>query len=624
MQFAFTYRPTGILNATYPSYLSFFYLLILIKNLRVSTWKLPDLYGSIPNILVSKGYQIRQGENMFCYQCEETLNGTGCTKNGVCGKKEDVADLQDDLMYVLKSIAFYNSKARANKLNDSKTDEFMLDALFATVTNTNFCKADIESFINEGFEIKDGIKKKLISAKVIDEKSGSSFPRWIKEKLLGASPKAGEPLPLVAKVTADSLVNINTGILETENEDVRSLRELLIYGLKGMAAYAHHANVLGYKDDNISAFIEKALLATMDDNMGVAELVPLVLECGSVGVNALALLDKANTTTYGNPEPTAVNIGVRDKPGILISGHDLRDLEQLLKQTQGTGVDVYTHGEMLPANSYPAFKKYDNFVGNYGGSWWKQKEEFEKFNGPILMTTNCIVPPKESYLDRIYTTGIVGFDGVKHITANKDGTKDFSAIIEQAKQCKSPTQLEEGTIMGGFAHVSALSVADKIIEAVKAGQIKKFVVMAGCDGRHKERDYYTEFATALPKDTVILTAGCAKYRYNKLDLGDIGGIPRVIDAGQCNDCYSLVVIAQKLAEAFGLKDINDLPVAYNIAWYEQKAVLVLLALLSLGVKNIMLGPKLPAFVSPNVLNVLVENFNIRPNTTVGEDMKVLL
>ncbi len=500
----------------------------------------------------------------------------------------------------------------------------MLDGLFATVTNTNFCKADIESLINEGFEIKDGIKKKLLSAKVIDEKSGSSFPRWIKEKLLAASPKAGEPLPLVAKVTAESLININTGVLATENEDVRSLRELLTYGLKGMAAYAHHANVLGYKDDNISAFIEKALLATMDDNMGVAELIPLVLECGSVGVATMALLDKANTSTYGNPEPTAVNIGVRDKPGILISGHDLRDLEQLLKQTQGTGVDVYTHGEMLPANSYPAFKKYDNFVGNYGGSWWKQKEEFEKFNGPILMTTNCIVPPKDSYLDRIYTTGVVGFDGVKHITANKDGTKDFSVIIEQAKQCKSPTQLEEGTIMGGFAHVSALSVADKIVEAVKAGQIKKFFVMAGCDGRHKERDYYTEFATALPKDTVILTAGCAKYRYNKLDLGDIGGIPRVIDAGQCNDCYSLVVIAQKLAEAFGLKDINDLPVAYNIAWYEQKAVLVLLALLSLGVKNIMLGPKLPAFVSPNVLNVLVQNFNIMPNTTVGEDMKVLL
>ena len=358
--------------------------------------------------------------------------------------------------------------------------------------------------------------------------------------------------------------------------------------------------------------------------MGVAELIPLVLECGSVGVTTMALLDKANTSTYGNPEPTAVNIGVRNNPGILVSGHDLRDLEQLLQQTQGTGVDVYTHGEMLPANSYPAFKKYDNFVGNYGGSWWKQKEEFEKFNGPILMTTNCIVPPKDSYLDRIYTTGVVGFDGVKHITANKDGAKDLSAIIEQAKPCKPPVQLEEGTIMGGFAHVSALSVADKIIAAVKAGQIKKFLVMAGCDGRHKERDYYTQFAQALPKDTVILTAGCAKYRYNKLDLGDIGGIPRVIDAGQCNDCYSLVVIAQKLAEAFGLKDINDLPVSYNIAWYEQKAVLVLLALLSLGVKNIMLGPTLPAFVSPNVLNVLVENFNIRPNSTVEEDMKVLI
>ncbi|OPY21348.1 MAG: hybrid cluster protein [Methanomethylovorans sp. PtaU1.Bin093] len=561
---------------------------------------------------------------MFCYQCEETLNGTGCTKNGVCGKKEDVADLQDDLLYVLKSIAFYNSKARANKLNEAKTDEFILDGLFATVTNTNFCKSDIQSLIDEGFDIKDGIKKKLLSAKVIDEGSSSSFPRWIKEKLLGASPKAGEPLPLVAKVTAESLANINTGILATENEDIRSLRELLTYGLKGMAAYAHHARVLGYTDDAISAFTEKALLATMDDDLGVAELVPLVLECGSMGVTTLALLDKANTSTYGNPEPTAVNIGVRNNPGILISGHDLRDLEQLLQQTQRTGVDVYTHGEMLPANSYPAFKKYDNFVGNYGGSWWKQKEEFEKFNGPILMTTNCIVPPKDSYIDRIYTTGVAGFDGVKHITANKDGTKDLSAIIAQAKQCKPPVQLEEGTIMGGFAHVSALSVADKIIAAVKDGQIKKFLVMAGCDGRHKERDYYTQFANALPKDTVILTAGCAKYRYNKLDLGDIGGIPRVIDAGQCNDCYSLVVIAQKLAEAFGLKDINDLPVSYNIAWYEQKAVLVLLALLSLGVKNIMLGPTLPAFVSPNVLNVLVENFNIRPNSTVEEDMKVLI
>jgi len=561
---------------------------------------------------------------MFCYQCEETLNGTGCTKNGVCGKKGDVADLQDDLMYLLKSIAFYNSKARANGLNDVRTDKFMLDGMFATVTNTNFSKTDFERLISEGFEIKDGIKQKLLAAKVIDEKSGSSFPRWIKEKLLGASPNAGQELPLMAKVTPESLANINTGILATENEDIRSLRELLTYGLKGMAAYAHHASVLGYRDDEIMAFMENALLATMDDDMGVDELVPMVMECDSKGVATLALLDKANTTTYGNPEPTAVNIGVRENPAILISGHDLRDMEQLLEQTQGTGVDVYTHGEMLPANSYPAFKKYDNFVGNYGGSWWKQKEEFEKFNGPILMTTNCLVPPKESYINRIYTTSIVGFDGVTHINPDKNGAKDFSAIIEQAKACKPPEQLEEGTIMGGFAHVSALSVADKIIEAVKAGQIKKFVVMAGCDGRHKERDYYTDFAEALPEDTVILTAGCAKYRYNKLDLGDIGGIPRVIDAGQCNDSYSLVVIAQKLAEAFGLDDINDLPVSYNIAWYEQKAVLVLLALLSLGVKNITLGPKLPAFVSPNVLNVLVEQFNIRPNATVEEDLKVLL
>jgi hydroxylamine reductase len=561
---------------------------------------------------------------MFCYQCEETLNGTGCTKNGVCGKKGEVADLQDNLVYVLKSVAFYNSKARANNLNGTKTDEFILDGLFATVTNTNFSKNDIERLINEGFDIKDGIKNKLLNEGVINEKSSSSFPKWIKEKLLGATPSAGEEIPIMATVTPATLASMNTGITRTENEDIRSLRELLTYGLKGMAAYAHHANVLGYKDDDVIEFIEKALLATMNDEMGIDELVPMVLECGSVGVTTMALLDKANTTTYGNPEPTAVNIGVKGNPGILISGHDLRDLEQLLEQTKGTGVDVYTHGEMLPANSYPAFKKYDNFVGNYGGSWWKQKEEFDKFNGPILMTTNCIVPPKESYIDRIYTTGIVGFDGVKHIDANDNGGKDFSAIIEQAKACKSPEQLEEGIIMGGFAHVSALSVADKIIEAVKAGDIKKFIVMAGCDGRHKERSYYTDFAEALPKDTVILTAGCAKYRYNKLDLGDIGGIPRVIDAGQCNDSYSLVVIAQALAEAFGLKDINDLPVSYNIAWYEQKAVLVLLALLSLGIKNIMLGPKLPAFVSPNVLNVLVENFNIRPNTTVEEDLKVLL
>ncbi|WP_406662071.1 hydroxylamine reductase [Methanolobus sp. ZRKC3] len=561
---------------------------------------------------------------MFCYQCEETINGSGCTKNGACGKKGEVADLQDDLMYVLKSVAFYNAKARANNLNDAKTDEYIINGLFATVTNTNFSGTDIKKHINEGFKVKDDIKKKLLDAKVINENSGSSFPRWIKEKLLGASPNAGEEIPVMAKVTADTIANINTSILATENEDIRSLRELMIYGLKGMAAYAHHANVLGYKDDEVMEFTERALLATMDDSLGVDELVPMVLECGAKGVATLALLDKANTTTYGNPEPTEVNIGVGDKPGILISGHDLKDLEQLLEQTQGTGVDVYTHGEMLPANSYPAFKKYDNFFGNYGGSWWKQNVEFETFNGPILMTTNCITPPKDSYIDRVYNTGVVGFDGVKYIDAGENGAKDFSAIIEQAKTCSAPEQIEEGTIMGGFAHVSALSVADKIIEAVKGGQIKKFIVMAGCDGRHKDRSYYTDFAEALPKDTVILTAGCAKYRYNKLDLGDIGGIPRLLDAGQCNDSYSLVVIAQALAGAFGLEDINDLPVSYNIAWYEQKAVLVLLALLSLGVKNIMLGPTLPAFVSPNVLNVLVENFNVMPNTTVEEDLKTLL
>jgi hydroxylamine reductase len=417
---------------------------------------------------------------------------------------------------------------------------------------------------------------------------------------------------------------MDVAVHSTKDEDIRSLRELLTYGMKGMAAYAHHAYILGYKDEAIFEFIEKGLVSTTDDSLGVEDLIGLVMECGQKGVLTLALLDKANTETYGNPEPTAVNIGVRDKPGILISGHDLRDLEMLLEQTKGKGIDVYTHGEMLPANSYPAFKKYDNFAGNYGNAWWKQNEEFEKFNGPILLTTNCIIPPRDSYRNRIYTTGVVGFEGLTHIYEKEDGTKDFTPLIEQAKTSKPPEQLESGTIIGGFAHEAALSVADKIIDAVKTGKISRFVVMAGCDGRHKERAYYTDFAKALPKDTVILTAGCAKYRYNKLDLGDIGGIPRVIDAGQCNDSYSLVVIAQKLAEAFGLEDINDLPVSYNIAWYEQKAVLVLLALLSLGVKNITLGPTLPAFLSPNVIKVLVENFNLRPNTTVGEDIKVLL
>ena len=539
---------------------------------------------------------------MFCNQCQETLNSKGCTKNGVCGKKGEVADLQDRLLYVLKSISFYNLKARDEGLNKEATDRFVLDSFFATLTNTNFDKKEIESLIKKGFELRDEIKAKLPAEKLAAEKD----------------------LPAVATVTPESIASLDVAVHSTQDEDIRSLRELLTYGLKGMAAYLHHAYVLGYKDEAIFEFMEKGLVSTTDDSLGIEALIGLVLECGQKGVSALALLDKANTETYGNPEPTVVNIGVRDRPGILISGHDLRDLEQLLEQTKDTGIDVYTHGEMLPANSYPAFKKYDNFAGNYGNAWWKQNDEFEKFNGPILMTTNCIIPPRESYRNRIYTTGVVGFEGLIHIYEKEDGTKDFTPLIEQAKTSKPPEQLESGTIVVGFAHEAALSVADKIIDAVKSGKIKRFMVMAGCDGRHKERAYYTEFAKALPKDTVILTAGCAKYRYNKLELGDIGGIPRVIDAGQCNDSYSLVVIAQKLAEAFSLKDINDLPVSYNIAWYEQKAVLVLLALLSLGIKNITLGPTLPACVSPNVLKVLVDNFNIRPNTTVEEDMKVLL
>ena len=539
---------------------------------------------------------------MFCNQCQETLNVKGCTKSGVCGKKGEVADLQDKLIYVLKSISFYNLKARAAGLNEEATDRFLLDSFFATLTNTNFDKREMEILLKKGFELRDQIKAKLPAEMIPPEKD----------------------LPAVATVTPENIENMDVAVHSTQDEDIRSLRELLTYGLKGMAAYAHHAYILGYKDETIFEFIEKGLVSTTDDSLGVEALLSLVLECGQKGVSVLALLDKANTETYGNPEPTAVNIGVRDRPGILISGHDLRDLEQLLEQTKGTGIDVYTHGEMLPANSYPVFKKYDNFAGNYGNAWWKQNEEFEKFNGPILMTTNCIIPPRTSYKNRIYTTGVVGFEGLPHIYEKEDGTKDFTPLIEQAKTSKPPEPIESGTITAGFAHEAALSVADKIIDAVKSGKISRFMVMAGCDGRHKERAYYTEFAKVLPKDTVILTAGCAKYRYNKLDLGDIGGIPRVLDAGQCNDSYSLVVIAQKLAEAFGLEDINDLPVSYNIAWYEQKAVLVLLALLSLGVKNIILGPTLPAFLSPNVLKVLVENFNIKPHTTVEEDMKVLM
>jgi hydroxylamine reductase len=543
-----------------------------------------------------------KGDNMFCYQCEETMNGEGCTKNGVCGKKGEVADLQDDLIYVLKSVAFYNQKARKAGISEESTDDFMLDALFSTITNTEFRATGIQDRIDRGFKLQDEIKQKLLDNNALDEND----------------------LPEIATVSPENLKDRNTGILATENEDIRSLRELIIFGIKGIAAYGHHAMVLGHTNKKVNSFIEEGLVATTDDSLSDKKLIALVLRCGEKGFDVMALLDAANTGTFGNPEPTQVNIGTRNNPGILVSGHDLKDLKQLLDQTQGTGVDVYTHGEMLPANSYPEFKKYEHLVGNYGGSWWHQKKEFESFNGPILMTTNCLVPPKNSYINRVYTTSVVGFDGVKHIDAKEDGSKDFSAIVEQALACQPPKQLEDGTIVGGFAHAAALSVADKIVEAVKGGKITRFIVMAGCDGRHKERDYYTKFAEALPESAVILTAGCAKYRYNKLNLGDIDGIPRVLDAGQCNDSYSLVVIAQKLAEAFGLEDINDLPVSYNIAWYEQKAVLVLLALLHLGVKNITLGPTLPAFVSPNVLNVLVENFNIAPNTTVEEDLKRLL
>ena len=531
---------------------------------------------------------------MFCYQCEETAKGEGCTKSGVCGKKEDVANLQDLLLHLCKGISIYNVKAK-----DEEAYTFVMESLFSTITNANFDKQHFLKKINQAIEIRDRIKENV----TIDNTHDAAT--W----------HSSDEEEILKKAT-------QVGVLATENEDIRSLQSLLIYGLKGMAAYADHAYVLGEKDEGIFNFMTEALVATTKE-LSVDELVGLVLKCGEYGVKTMAMLDKANTSAYGTPEPTQVNLDVRDNPGILISGHDLKDLEELLEQTKGTGVDVYTHGEMLPANAYPDLKKYSHFVGNYGNAWWKQPTEFDKFNGPILLTTNCLVPPRDSYKDRIYMTGVVGFEGLKYIQDRKDGKpKDFSEIISHAKKCSSPEKLEDGEITIGFAHNAALGVADKIVDAVKTGKIKRFVVMAGCDGRHKEREYYTEFAKALPRDTVILTAGCAKYRYNKLDLGDIDGIPRLLDAGQCNDSYSLVVIAQKLAEVFNV-DINELPISYNIAWYEQKAVLVLLALLSLGVKNIMLGPKLPAFVSPNVLNVLVKNFNIRPNSTVEEDLPLL-
>lgn len=537
-------------------------------------------------------------QKMFCYQCQETAGCKGCTMSGVCGKKPDVAAMQDLLVYVTKGISAITTALRQEgKQVSAKINHLITLNLFTTITNANFDKESIESRIRATLTEKEFLLKQVTNLTVLPEAAKWNGSENWEEKAR------------------------TVGVLSTENEDIRSLRELITYGLKGLSAYSKHANVLLEDNDEVDAFLQKALAATLNDNLSVEDLIALTMETGKYGVSGMAMLDKANTDSYGTPEITKVNIGVRKNPSILVSGHDLRDLEMLLEQTQGTGVDVYTHSEMLPAHYYPAFKKYPNFVGNYGNAWWKQKEEFESFNGPILMTTNCIVPPKDSYKNRLYTTGAAGYPGCTHIPGEIGEQKNFSAIIEHAKKCVAPSEIETGEIIGGFAHAQVLALADKVVEAVKSGAIKKFVVMAGCDGRAKSRDYYTEFAKALPKDTVILTAGCAKYKYNKLPLGDINGIPRVLDAGQCNDSYSLAVIALKLKEVFGLDDINDLPIIYNIAWYEQKAVIVLLALLYLGVKNIHLGPTLPAFLSPNVAKVLIENFGIAGIGTVEEDME---
>lgn len=539
---------------------------------------------------------------MFCYQCQETAGCKGCTVSGVCGKKPEVAVMQDLLIYVTKGISAVADRLRAEGKDVSPEINHMVSVnLFTTITNANFDKDVIVKRIKETLDAK--------------------------KKLLGElSDKNGLPDAAVWEDTEDhfAVKAAVIGVLSTKDEDIRSLRELITYGLKGLAAYTKHANALLKDDPEVDAFIQKALSATLDDSLSVDDLVALTLETGKYGVSGMADLDAANTGAYGNPEITSVDIGVRKNPGILVSGHDLKDLEMLLEQTKGTGVDVYTHSEMLPAHYYPFFKKYKNFAGNYGNAWWKQKEEFESFNGPILMTTNCIVPPKDSYKDRLFTTGAAGYPGCRHIDAKYGETKDFSPMIELAKKCPAPTEIENGTIVGGFAHEQVFALADKVVSAVKSGAIRKFVVMAGCDGRMKSREYYTEFAKKLPKDVVILTAGCAKYKYNKLDLGDIGGIPRVLDAGQCNDSYSLALIALKLKEIFGLDDINKLPIAFNIAWYEQKAVIVLLALLYLGVKNIHLGPTLPAFLSPNVASLLVKNFGIAGITNVDDDIKLLI
>ena len=539
-------------------------------------------------------------QKMFCYQCQETAGCKGCTVVGVCGKQPDVAAMQDLLVWVTKGISAVTTRLREEgRAVADEVNHLVTENLFTTITNANFDKAAIEKRIEKTLEMKTALWEQLERRDNLPEAAG-----W-----------TGEPSEFIKKAS-------EAGVLIGQNEDIISLRSLITYGLKGLSAYTRHANVLLQEDREADAFLQRALAATLDDSLSVDDLIHLTLETGEYGVRGMALLDRANTETYGNPEITTVDIGVGSNPGILVSGHDLRDMEMLLDQTQGTGVDVYTHSEMLPAQYYPAFKKYPNFKGNYGNAWWCQREEFETFNGPILMTTNCIVPPKDSYKDRLYTTGAAGYPGCTYINGGIGGKKDFSVIIQHAKRCEPPTGIEQGQIVGGFAHAQVLALADKVVDAVKAGKIRKFVVMAGCDGRAKSRTYYTDFAKALPEDTVILTAGCAKYRYNKLNLGDIEGIPRVLDAGQCNDSYSLAVIAMKLQEIFGLDDINDLPIIYNIAWYEQKAVIVLLALLSLGIKNIHLGPTLPAFLSPNVVNVLVEKFGIAGIDSVESDVEL--
>ncbi|MGM8288258.1 hydroxylamine reductase [Clostridium perfringens] len=546
--------------------------------------------------------------SMFCFQCQETAGCKGCTVRGVCGKTEDVAKIQDLLIFVTKGLATVANEGRKVGIVDKKINRMIIDNLFITITNANFDFKAIEKRVKDTLVAREELKER------VQAKGGNPIGSDFKGCATWIATTSEEMMEKASQV----------GVLATENEDIRSLRELIMYGLKGLAAYMEHAMNLGHDKEEVHAFMAETLVKILDDSLSADELTALALETGKFGVDGMALLDEANTSTYGHPEITKVNIGVRNNPGILISGHDLKDLEMLLEQTEGTGVDVYTHGEMLPGHYYPKFKKYTHFAGNYGNAWWLQNKEFASFNGPILMTTNCITPVQDSYRGRIFTTGAVGYEGCTHITADENGHKDFSQIIELAKTCQAPTEIETGEIVGGFAHNQVLALADQVVDAVKSGAIRRFFVMAGCDGRAKSRDYYREFAEKLPKDTVILTAGCAKYKYNKLPLGDINGIPRVLDAGQCNDSYSLVVIALKLAEVFGTDSVNELPISYNIAWYEQKAVIVLLSLLHLGVKNIHLGPTLPAFLSPNVAKVLVENFGIGGITNVEDDMKMFL